>query len=297
MNPLLTSNSTTPVNLGSIFQTNNIMPESALTPSFIYAVGSVHPDFPSLSVEKEFMQSLSTDDMKQLKANGAAKNILSIDKLAPFFYSVLNEPTNFHLAREMQWKFTNVDNNPLFTIIPGSNARLQELINATQCDASTKQPKLELLLGRQKDHGHMLMTKLTSISQSQLQNRVLAKDASITVSQLTAIMDIILSLQANNGQSIKARALNYALYNNPSIYSKSYDLLYGSASAGANPSGYQLLGINTRQQDYQGGHQVDIIFNYAGINSGAPQSWYCSVDVSGEFPYLLREFSRFLPSK
>ncbi|XOV80988.1 MAG: hypothetical protein ACFHVJ_08560 [Aestuariibacter sp.] len=297
MNPLLVSNSTTPVDTRNIAKTQGISPASAQSRPFVYAVGSIVPDFPSLCVEKEFLQSLPAQAAQQLHANTTSSKALSMASLTPYFYEVLSTESNFHLAREMQWNFINADNNQLFRIIPSSNARLKELINATKINPDKKQVDRQVLVGRKKSSAHVLMTRLSSVSEAKLVATVCAKNSAIDQTKLLPIIEFILSLQANDGSSVKSRAINYALYFNPEIYIKSYELLYGTASNGANPSGYQLLGIKTRQQEYNGGHQVDIVFDYAGINSGAPQSWYCSVDVSGEFPYLLKTFARFLPNE
>jgi len=296
MNPLLVSNTTTAVDMSNLSAVKGISPSSAQPASYVYAVGAIVPDFPSLSVEKEFLQSLPEQAAQQLQATTTANKALSMASLTPYFYDVLSAESNFHLAREMQWNFVNVDNNQLFSIVPSSNARLKELINATKINSDTTPVNRQVLVGRKKSSGHVLMTHMTGVSEGKLASLVCGKNAAINQSKLIPIIEFILSLQANDGASVKSRAINYALYFNSEIYAKSYELLYGAASNGANPSGYQLLGIKTRQQEYNNGHQVDIIFDYAGINSGAPQSWYCSVDVSGEFPYLLKTFARFLPS-
>lgn len=296
MNPLLVSNSTIPVDLSQIVAGEGIVPASEQNSSYVYAVGAIVPDFPSLSVEKEFLQSLPAQATQQLQASTTSNKPFSMASLAPYFYDVLSQESNFHLAREMQWNFINADNNRLFSIVPSSNARLFELINATKINPEKNKTDRQVLVGRKKSSEHVLMTRLTGVSEAKLAATVCAKNSAIEQAKLLPIIEFILSLQANDGASVKCRAINYALYFNSEIYTKTYELLYGTASNGANPSGYQLLGIKTRQQAYNDGHQVDIIFDYAGINSGAPQSWYCSVDVSGEFPYLLKTFSRFLPS-
>lgn len=295
MNPLLVSNTTQPFDVNNVIRTG-VVPANNINSQFVYAVGTVQPTFVSLSVEKEFIQCLPSAAVQQLQSSNQAIGTLSMSSLKPYFYDVLNNPANFHIAREIQWKFVNTDNNPLFNIIPSSNARLQELIDATQLDSNNNLPQ-QVLIGRFKQQDLVMLTRLQPVSEAKLVSQLMAKNGAMEQSKLTPIVEFVLNLQANDGHSVKSRAINYALYFSPDIYIKTYELLYGTSSSGANPSGYQLLGINSRQQEYHGGHQVDLIFNYAGINTGAPQSWYCSVDVSGEFPYLLKAFSRFLPSK
>ncbi|MCS6859663.1 MAG: hypothetical protein NZT92_05015, partial [Abditibacteriales bacterium] len=62
-------------------------------PAFVYALGRVEPRFPSLGVEKEFVQ-----------ATGRADTAGLTDREA--LHSVLSQPQNRYLARQMCWVLT-----------------------------------------------------------------------------------------------------------------------------------------------------------------------------------------------
>jgi len=259
----------------------------------IYAIGNVQPSFPSLSVEKEFMQSIPAQVTQVLTTN-IKSNKINLKQLTPYFYSVLSDRKNFHIARELTWQFINTDNNPLFSIEPKSIAQINALINATEIDSQTHEQKREVLIGQKLNEKYVSMTHLFSLSANQLNQQISQLGNNINTSQLAPITDQLLSLQANDGEKAKNRAINFVLYNNPAIYIKCYELLYAPSNSAANPNGFELVDVTTREQHYHNGQQIDLIFHFVGINTGAPQAWYCSVDVSGEFPYLLKSCDRFL---
>src|SRR5947209_6948391 len=67
-----------------------VRPAGMATPSYVYALGSVVPRFPSLAVEKEFAQ-----------ATGRAETTGLTDRQA--LQSVLSQRSNRYLARLLCW--------------------------------------------------------------------------------------------------------------------------------------------------------------------------------------------------
>ncbi|MBU2899030.1 hypothetical protein [Vibrio hepatarius] len=73
------------------------------------------------------------------------------------------------------------------------------------------------------------------------------------------------------------------------------NLCFNPNPSGPNPNGYQLVNVEV-VTDWSGDRLVSkLIFNYQGINTGAKQSWYSTVDVTGEYPFSLAKWKRFLP--
>jgi hypothetical protein len=100
------------------------------------------------------------------------------------------------------------------------------------------------------------------------------------------IVEQLQSLLANCGLSDDERALNFLLLTRPEPYTLSFSQLWNSASDGPNPAGYQLIGVRTEAARCATRPQVKVIFDFSGINTGAPLSWYFVVDTAGEFPFL-----------
>lgn len=280
----------------------------------VYAVGTLQARFPSLSVEKEFFQALPSPSTGGSTSDGGISfdvsdevGLLQLNlsqNLTGNLYTVLSQAENFYIAREMCWSLTNTDGNEIYSIIPASNQRLNELIGAIKPDTNGNLQNYIITGGMKAgfvnpscmngDAPVVMLVNLLPASTEQIVSKVTQQDNSVNATYLQGLVDEILSLNANDGMTDHDRALNYVLYNNMDIYLRSYQHLYNSNNNGPNPSGYQLVNIRTEWGGSTARKIVRIILDYQGIDSGATQSWYSSVDVTGQFPFLLTGYSRYL---
>ena len=258
---------------------------------YIYVVGFITAQFPSLSLEKEFEQSTGFDESQLGQVNDEVSlQRLNCNKQLPgLLLTGLSDPNNRHVAREMHWILDNVEGNETYTLVPSSNEKLTQLIAALNLTA--KQEKV-ILVGSRLESGVIEVSHLIPANL-----KALTKVASLLKSannEFSELVDEILSMNANDGNTDNDRALNYVLYHNAEVYLKSYDFCYKSTPGGPNPSGYQL--VNVRVMTSLSGERwvAKVIFDYQGINTGAKQSWYSAVDVTGEYPFLLVKWQRFL---
>jgi len=97
-------------------------PEPA-APGYVYAIGTVTARFPSLNIEKEFMQAWGKNPEQVLQISDADK------------FAVLSQGQNFYLAREMCWVFQSGDID-LYILRPRSYIELTDLVT---CLAPTPQ--------------------------------------------------------------------------------------------------------------------------------------------------------------
>ena len=96
---------------------------SSSPPSFIYAIGSIAPRFPQLSVEKEFAQATAR----------AVTNGLT-DRQA--LHQVLTRPENRYLVRQLCWVMT-IEGLETYILSPRNPADFDLLVEALRAAPST----------------------------------------------------------------------------------------------------------------------------------------------------------------
>ena len=323
MKRFFTSNSISPVDINNKLMTlqehqqamSRLTIENEIEPAnvnqvetYIYAVGYISAKFPNLSLEKEFNQakilaSKNSPLLAEVNDDVALAHANRNASLNSELYDTLIKPENNYIAREMNWTFRNSDGNETYKVIPPSNQGLYELISALAPNSSDKKQdgsevaQQVIIIGVESREtqslafSHIIPVSQETITQSVSQS---SGSSSINKTYMTELVSEILSLNGNDGYNHGDRALNYALYNNWLIYQKAYELLYSSSSNGPNPNGYQLVNVRISGDSSSNRLVAKLIFDFQGINTGATQSWYCAVDVSGEYPFLLTDMARFL---
>jgi hypothetical protein len=288
-------------------------------------LGRVRAQFPSLSVEREFFQSLNApsgpagvsaqrpqpglDTGRAAPAGSPTKpfDIHSDNELAQLnardrfnglIYQQLSQPGMRYIAREMCWTLIGQDGGPLANLLPTSNRQLGTLINALTPDPDSPEGAAApcMVYGRwvrspanglcqQADRSlaidRLLPTRASRLLQGLIQG--LSPDATAA---MQLIFEQLQSLGANCGHSDEERALNYLLQTQADPYLLSFRQLWNTKSDGPNPAGYQLVGVRTLLPRCTGRTLVRVILDFSGINTGAPESWYYSVDTGGEFPFV-----------
>lgn len=276
------------------------------TKEYIYVVGNVYAHFPNLSIEKEFQQAcllsnVDTLGMKGVNDDVALSQLNKSGTMTDTLYKALSKKENSYIAREMNWLFYNVDGNEVYTLQADSDQSLLQFVAALGVESSTRTnladqdgiptPKV-IMRGQMMTNGRVVVSDLIPIRSTRVDTEPSLHKSS---ADMNNVLDEIRSLNANNGIRNEDRAINYVLYNNPKVFSESYNMLYGSESGSANPNGYRLGGVEV--DTYWSGERLisKVIFNYQGINTGARRSWYTTVDVTGEYPFQVVEWKTFLP--
>ncbi|WP_394391708.1 hypothetical protein [Shewanella woodyi] len=265
---------------------------TSVSTGLIYVVGSINALFSSLSMEQEFIQASITDGetvppaLSQPLDQVALEQYNNQSQQSQWLYKGLSQPQNLYIAREMMWTLENTDSNQLYNLLPTSSECLLQLIIALSPETGQV-----IVVGNLTENNVVAVSKIVAVGATPLAK---LSQKQTNANSFTDLIDELLSLNANNGGSDADRGLNYALYNNPSIYLKSYELCYQANASGPNPSGYQL--VNVKVQTKPSGDRIiaKVIFDYQGINTGATQSWYCAVDVTGEYPFISVEWKQFL---
>lgn len=262
---------------------------------YVYVVGTIHAYFPNLSIEKEFFQAcvLSGVDVSLLEGVNDEVGLAQLNSnpaLSSLLYKGLGKSQNSYLIREIQWVFNNIDSNEIYNLLPLSDDKLTQFVAALGVENQQV-----IMLGELMEEGGILVSNLIPTKSSPLTKTIASEQNN--QKEFSEMTDEILSLNGNDGFQSFERGMNYLLYHNMKIYTESYSLCYKANPTGPNPSGYQLVSVEPFS--YWSGKRLiaKVVFHYQGINTGAMQSWYSAVDVTGEYPFMLTEWQRFLPQR
>ncbi|WP_298769920.1 hypothetical protein [uncultured Shewanella sp.] len=282
---------------------NEITPNSGdgqLT--YLYINGYIKADFPTKGLKKEFercCQCINDEGEKHqfLPAKESTVAKQSTDEFKQQLYDLVSKADYRYIARLMTWRFTNSYGHDIYNLTP-TESQLPAMIAAIK-PKKNKLAKPMVLVGYSTPHVNgelptVDVRRLTKVSPSSIIKSIKATMPNIDVDKLKLIVAEILSLSTNSGDNDQDRALNYILYQNLAIYSRSYELLHGEGTGGQALANARLMNIQVVPLQSGDRYVVKVIFEYQSTQGGT-QYWYSAVDVTDEYPFLLESFERFLP--
>lgn len=271
---------------------------------YLYAIGTVTARFPSLDIEKEFMQAWG-------RAPGQTLTISDADKFA-----VLSQGQNLYLARQMCWVFQSGDID-LFILRPRSHVELTDLVAALA--PTPNQVSFALVVGTvggsapawmcngvqlpvvsceqvfsftgqafvnsivaEARRDAALLQKITDSLQGQNPppdiNEFLLKAANNAFSVLTLLGD-------NTGQTDEHRAINYLTFKSMALYKKEIEM---------ELDGFRLNSVTAQPDALARTRRIqDVILVFAKTDAQEVRRFFTRVDVTGQFPFMLNELSLF----
>lgn len=267
-------------------QAQNLPPPvngSGVSPSHIFALGRIEARFPSLGVEKEFAQS-----------TGRAETVGLTDRQA--LQRVLSDRRNRYLARQLCWVLS-IEGLDTYILVPRDPSDLDLLLEALR---PTPQPRdLDLVIGVRgpvapPEVCNGLTIPMVALDQIYSFDRKELIDSIPRPDRLTEeefrpvaeeLFDRISQLADNAGANDEHRALNYLAARYPTIYAKIAELFsenHTLTSVEVRPS--RLSGIRSI---------VDVIFSYTDRRIDVVDRYFCRVDVTEKFPFLVTKLSSF----
>lgn len=100
------------------------------------------------------------------------------------------------------------------------------------------------------------------------------------------LLDRIMLMSDNAGATDEHRALNYCAVRYPAIYAR---------TAESHQQNAALTGVEVRPSRLSGTRKiVDVIFSYTTRNTDVTEKYFCRVDVTEEFPFLVTKLSPYL---
>ena len=262
--------------------------EAPAKSGYVYAIGRIRPFFPTLDVEKEYKQLIT----KEIAANSKNEDAL--------LRNVLTE--NPFLARAMGWAFL-IENVNTYVLGPRTERELNQFVKSIPLEPPTE-VTFDVIVGaldpavtRGLGDGSLPGVTVDNTVQMQLSGLVAKviealQDQGVsplpTSAQITTVFNDLLQLADNTGDADEHRALNYV--------SVCYPDIYGTPSPGGpdTPATSFFSGAEARPSPLGGGRSIiDVILSYTNPTTGLVTKNYTSVDVTGEFPFLVTPYQRY----
>jgi hypothetical protein len=258
-------------------------PAPAAAGEYVYAIGTVAPRAPSLSIEKELMQAVGRLDDKGRTDRQTLQ-------------SALSSPENRYLARQMCWVFS-VQRIETYILGPRDPADYSLLIDALRTEPSATD--LDVVIGVRgpvAPPGACGGLQLPIVAFDQLYSFDHAsfvgsiptpegRDAKSFAPVADELFDRILQLGDNAGATDEHRALNYLSMRYPAIYAR---------TAEAFEKGAALSSVEARPSALAGARRiVEVVFSYRDRTTDVVEKSVVRVDVTEEFPFLVSKLSPY----
>jgi PatG C-terminal len=284
--PVSLISATTPANNVAVPQdcpTCGPLSSASDDPAYVYAIGRIVPRFPRLAVEKEFAQ-----------ATGRAETAGLTDLQA--VQKVLSQRQNRYLARQICWVMT-IEGLETYILTPRDPGDLDLLVETLRATPSPMD--LDIAIGVQGPmaapemcNGLMvpllIFDHIYSFDRDALiksiprPEKVPAKEFTTVAAEL---FGRIMIMADNAGATDKHRALNYLAVRYPAIYATTLEAHAGNAS---------LSAVDVQPSPLSGARKLmDVIFSYTNRNTDVTEKSFVTVDVTEEFPFLVRKLSTY----
>jgi hypothetical protein len=258
-------------------------PATRTAPSWVYGLGTIEARFPSLGVEKEFAQVAGRS------ATGGHSDRETLQ-------AVLARPENRYLARQMCWIFT-VEGIETFILRPRDPGDLTLLVEAVR--PRPRATDVDVVIGTRgpiapPDACNGLMVPIVAVDQ------VYSFDRDALVSSIPcpddvpeerfresaeSLLERIMQLADNAGDTDEHRAVNYLAVRYPAIYDR---------AARAFADNQALAGVEVRPSRLSGTRViVDVIFSFTSRETDVTERSFVRVDVTEEFPFLVSRLQHY----
>ena len=254
--------------------------DAAAPPSYVFAIGSIQMRFPSLGLEKEFVQATGRAETAGLTNQQAIAKVLA-------------RPENRYLARQMCWVMT-IEGLENYLLVPRDSDGLDLLLAAIRENPTGQD--VDVVIGLRgpvapPEMCNGLVLPMVGFDQIFSFDRETLINAIPTETKLAAredkqfrtaagdLYDRITQITDNAGATDEHRALNYLAVRFPSIYglaTDQYDKNFGFAGVETQPS--RLSGVR---------NIISVIFSFTNRVTGVTDRFYVRVDVTEEFPFLV----------
>jgi hypothetical protein len=259
-------------------KSNNMIPRQ-----YVYAIGKVVHRFPNKSVEMELVQTIG------LMPEGETKGLTNPEVA----HKILTDPNNRYIARQICYILT-IEGLETYILVPGDPLDIDRLSQALR-PAPTVDGDIDVIIGRRGPMASpemcnglvvpiVIVDQIYSFDRDTLMKAIpKRKEKGTNEGQFRntadAVFNHLIQIADNAGAIDEHRALNYLAVRYDEIYHRTQLL---------QDENYSFIGIEVRPSLLSGTQKiVDVIFSYENRANRALQKWFCRVDVTGEWPYLV----------
>jgi len=256
---------------------------SSSPPSYVYAIGSIAPRFPQLSVEKEFAQ-----------ATGRAVTNGLTNRQA--LHEVLTRPENRYLVRQLCWVMT-IEGLETYILAPRDPADFHLLVEALR--AAPRATDVDVVIGMKGPIApptlcNGLMVPIVAFDQIYSFDvdallGAIPRPEKIKADQFKAVAEEVFGritqIADNAGDTDEHRALNYLAMRYPALYATVADAHARNAS---------LSGVEVRPSALSGTRRiVDVVFSFTNRTTDVVEKYFVRAVVSEQFPFLVTKMSPY----
>lgn len=257
--------------------------QPSAAPAFVYALGKVEARFPSLGVEKEFMQATARADTEG-QTDGQA------------FETVLAQKENRYLVRQLCWVLT-VEGLETYILVPRDPGGLDMLVEAVR--PAPKPADVDIVIGVR---GPMAPPELCNglLLPVVLFDQIYSFDADSLIKAIPRPEQLlpeqfepaaeelfyrIMQMADNAGATDDHRALNYLAVRYPAIYATAAEAFGRNAS---------LTAVEVLPSRLSGARKiVEVVFSFTHRATDVTEKFFTRVDVTEEFPFLVTRMSPY----
>jgi hypothetical protein len=260
--------------------------QQANSPQFVYALGQIQARFPSAAVEKEFSQ-----------VAGQAVTEGQTDRQV--VASVLSDRANRYLVRQMCWVHV-IEGLETYILTPRDPGDFDLFVQAIRPEPNLLD--IDVIIGSRGglappymcgglglpivvvDHLYTF-DRESLIAAIPLPKGMAAENVEQFRASARELLDQIMQMADNTGAADEHRAMNYLAVRYPAIYARAASEHEESSSLAAvevRPSRLSL----TRSI-------VEVIFSYINRQTDVTTKYFCRVDMTEEFPFMVTKLSPF----
>jgi hypothetical protein len=252
-----------------------------LLPSYVYALGRIEPRFPRLSVEKEFAQAAGRAETASLTDRQVMQRVLA---------------DNRYLVKQLCWVMT-ISGVETYILVPRDPVDFNLLVETLRTNPDPGD--LDLVIGLRGPAappemcngltaGIVFFDQIYSFERDVLL-RAIPNPEKVPADRFRAsaeeVFDRIMQLTDNSGVADEHRALNYLAMRYPAIY---------TLAAEQFAHDFSLSGVEARSSVLSGTRTIiEAIFSYTNRNTDFTHKFFVRVDVTEEFPFLVRKLSPY----
>jgi PatG C-terminal len=258
-----------------------------LSTSYVYAIGKVVYRFPTKSLQLELAQAIGRTPEQETKGR--------IDE--EVMHQALTDPANRYIARQICYvlKIEGLETYLLFPTDPLDIDRLAAALKP----APIGMMDTDVIIGRRgpiasPEMCNGLIIPIVTVDQIYSFDRdtlmkTIPKRKGESEDQIkktaNAILDHILQIADNAGNTDEHRAINYLAVRYDEIYHRTQLM---------QDENYSFSAIDVRPSRLSSTRKVvDVIFSYENRTNRATQQWFVRVDVTEEFPFLVSPMQQY----
>jgi PatG C-terminal len=262
--------------------------------SYVFAIGRLHTRFPTKSIEKEYRQAIGRVDTTGQTDYEAMRTALS-------------QRQNRYLLRQICWVFT-IEGLETYIVRPRDPSDFDLLVDALR--TPPRGTDIDVIIGTrgpiatpemcgglvlpivifEQIYSFDVDTLMKALPDPEKKsNKAGGGENSGNQSDYRAkseeLFYNIMQMADNAGGTDEHRALNYIAVRYPAYYEKTAEM---------NDRDFSLTGVEIRPSRLSGTRKiVDCIFSYTNRKSDFEEKWFCRVDVTEIFPFLVTKMSQF----